>query len=177
MRAATLGNNSPIGTKEMHYVLRTLGPAACRDPDLFPAVAKNILRVSLPSMIKRDEDEGRLFSSTAVQMLKALPAKPSQTPPLEGVIKEVIFDLLNALTVKPVQPEEAGGSQDESQENVPTDSDIRTVGIVETTGLLRDVSSNDILQQDDDDSAVIVFHIVRGGILKKKTLTIFCDYF
>ena len=37
-----------VGTKEMHYVLRVLGPAACRCPDLFVEVVTSSLRIQLP---------------------------------------------------------------------------------------------------------------------------------
>lgn len=46
-----------IGSKELHYVLRVLGPAACRNPELFSAVAKSTLRIALPPPSKR----GRLI--------------------------------------------------------------------------------------------------------------------
>ena len=56
MRSACQGSGSniagvaqgSIGCKEMHYVLRVLGPAACRCPELFADVAKESLRVALP---------------------------------------------------------------------------------------------------------------------------------
>ena len=46
-----------VGSKETHYVLRYLGPAACRCPDLFLEVSRSILRVALPPMTKRGEDK------------------------------------------------------------------------------------------------------------------------
>ena len=42
-----------LGSKELHYVLRVLGPAACRNPALFTDVAKSTLRLSLPASSKR----------------------------------------------------------------------------------------------------------------------------
>ena len=40
-----------IGAQEMHYVLRVLGPAACRDPELFTQVARDTLQIALPSSL------------------------------------------------------------------------------------------------------------------------------
>ena len=42
-----------VGAKEMHYVLRVLGPAACRNPELFSELAKEIMRIALPPPSKR----------------------------------------------------------------------------------------------------------------------------
>jgi E3 ubiquitin-protein ligase HUWE1 len=42
-----------MGSKELHYVLRVLGPAACRHPQLFTEVVKSILRIALPPPPKR----------------------------------------------------------------------------------------------------------------------------
>lgn len=52
-RTMTAGGNSPMSSKELHYVLRVLGPAACRDADLFREVATSVLRISLLPMSKR----------------------------------------------------------------------------------------------------------------------------
>lgn len=42
-----------LGSKELNYILRVLGPAACRAPTLFAEVAKNTLRIVLPPPAKR----------------------------------------------------------------------------------------------------------------------------
>lgn len=42
-----------IGSKEVHYVLRALGPAACRCPQTFAEVTKRSLRIALPPSAKR----------------------------------------------------------------------------------------------------------------------------
>ena len=49
--ASGVGNGS-VGSKEMHYVLRVLGPAACRCPSFFSNVAKNSLQIALPPQNK-----------------------------------------------------------------------------------------------------------------------------
>jgi len=33
------------GSKEMHYVLRVLSPAACRNPDVLTRIGQNLLRI------------------------------------------------------------------------------------------------------------------------------------
>ena len=56
MRSACQGSGSSsagvatgsVGSKEMHYVLRVLGPAACRCPELFMDVARESLQIALP---------------------------------------------------------------------------------------------------------------------------------
>lgn len=61
VRSATTGTGSSIcgvapgsnGSKELHYILRSLCPAACRDPELFADVSKSILRINLPIPSKR----------------------------------------------------------------------------------------------------------------------------
>ncbi len=61
IKAACQGNGSNIAgvpqnspaSKELHYVLRVLGPAACRCPDIFTEVAKRCLRVELPPTMGR----------------------------------------------------------------------------------------------------------------------------
>ncbi len=42
-----------IGAKEMNYVLRVLGPVACRCPELFIDITKRTLRIALPPPSKR----------------------------------------------------------------------------------------------------------------------------
>jgi len=39
--------------KELHYLLRVLAPVACRAPDLFVDVAKDILRVDINFVTRR----------------------------------------------------------------------------------------------------------------------------
>merc|ERR550532_1890940 len=80
-------------TKELHYLLRSLAPAACRHPATFTAAAADILRVDLALLSKRGEPEEdhRL-------LVKSLPSKASvAAPPLTDVSKAVISDLLDFL--------------------------------------------------------------------------------
>jgi len=95
---ATSGGNY----KEMHYQLRTFHPAACRNSEMFSEIAKNIFRIQFNSIVTKKEDEDqRLLQSNAAQLLRLLPSKslnPSLVP--TDTVKEVISDLLNALTIK-----------------------------------------------------------------------------
>lgn len=43
IRVSAATSNSPT-TKELHYMLRSLAPAACREPATFTSVARDILR-------------------------------------------------------------------------------------------------------------------------------------
>lgn len=56
IRSAASGGNGqtplPV-SKEMHYVFRVLGPAACREPDIFTTVATNTLRLAIIPASKR----------------------------------------------------------------------------------------------------------------------------
>ena len=99
VRAYT-GPSAAPSTKEFHFLMRVLAPAACRDVRLFSEVAKMYLRADLSLTNKRgDEEDNRL-------LMKALPPRPGASlPQLGGVAREIVCDLLDALTV-PVPPEE-----------------------------------------------------------------------
>eukprot|EP00092_Neocalanus_flemingeri_P041280 GFUD01044951.1.p1 GENE.GFUD01044951.1~~GFUD01044951.1.p1 ORF type:complete len:4316 (+),score=1501.53 GFUD01044951.1:136-13083(+) len=91
-------------TKELHYLLRSLAPAACRQMDTFTSVARDILRVDISLLSKRGEpeDDHRL-------LVKSLPGKASApAPPLQDVSKSVISDLLDFLVQSdPEEPVES----------------------------------------------------------------------
>lgn len=61
MKTATSGPGSSVtgvtqgspGSQELHYVLRVLGPAACRNSELFCDVANDTLRISMLPASKR----------------------------------------------------------------------------------------------------------------------------
>ncbi|XP_033745348.1 E3 ubiquitin-protein ligase HUWE1-like isoform X3 [Pecten maximus] len=108
IKKATSGSGSSLsgvqqgsmGSKELHYVLRVLGPAACRNPGMFTEVARNTLRIALPRPSKRDEDESRFYGPNAPQILKSISTKQVIAHTVESPIKEVLYDLLNCLIVK-----------------------------------------------------------------------------
>ncbi|XP_040178870.1 E3 ubiquitin-protein ligase HUWE1 isoform X10 [Rana temporaria] len=92
-----------LGSREINYILRVLGPAACRNPDIFTEVANNCIRIALPAprgsgTASDDEFENlRIKGPNAVQLVKTTPVKPSTLPVISDTIKEVIYDMLNAL--------------------------------------------------------------------------------
>ncbi|CAH1264453.1 HUWE1 [Branchiostoma lanceolatum] len=105
-----------LGSREFHYLLRILGPAACRSAEMFRETAWNALRIALPPPSRRgnlasDEEEyNRVLGPNAVQLLKTASSKPFAPPPLEGVIKEVMYDLLNALATQPTETATEGAA-------------------------------------------------------------------
>nr|XP_049610449.1 E3 ubiquitin-protein ligase HUWE1 isoform X8 [Syngnathus scovelli] len=116
-----------LGSREINYILRVLGPAACRDPECFAETASNCVRIALPAprgagTASDDEFENlRIKGPNAVQLVKTTPLKLSPLPTIPDTIKEVIYDMLNALAAyhapeEPERPEErvsaVPGSQD-----------------------------------------------------------------
>uniref|UniRef100_A0A8C5ZGX9 E3 ubiquitin-protein ligase HUWE1 n=1 Tax=Marmota marmota marmota TaxID=9994 RepID=A0A8C5ZGX9_MARMA len=104
-----------LGSREINYILRVLGPAACRNPDIFTEVANCCIRIALPAprgsgTASDDEFENlRIKGPNAVQLVKTTPLKPSSLPVIPDTIKEVIYDMLNALAAYHA-PEEADKS-------------------------------------------------------------------
>ncbi|XP_074873486.1 E3 ubiquitin-protein ligase HUWE1 isoform X2 [Carettochelys insculpta] len=92
-----------LGSREINYILRVLGPAACRNPEIFTEVANGCIRIALPAprgsgTASDDEFENlRIKGPNAVQLVKTTPVKPSALPVIPDPIKEVIYDMLNAL--------------------------------------------------------------------------------
>ncbi|KAM9855812.1 E3 ubiquitin-protein ligase HUWE1 isoform 2-T2 [Aulostomus maculatus] len=106
-----------LGSREINYILRVLGPAACRNPECFAETASNCVRIALPAprgagTASDDEFENlRIKGPNAVQLVKTTPLKLSPLPPIPDTIKEVIYDMLNALAAyhapeEPERPEE-----------------------------------------------------------------------
>ncbi|XP_035825881.1 E3 ubiquitin-protein ligase HUWE1 isoform X3 [Aplysia californica] len=106
-----------VGAKEMHYVLRVLGPAACRDPEMFVQVARHTLQITLPPASLRDDDEARYVGPNAPQILKCTPTKQLESL-VNPSIKTFIWDLLNALIVHQVNKpsEDSGTTSTENKE-------------------------------------------------------------
>ncbi|XP_023930490.1 E3 ubiquitin-protein ligase HUWE1 [Lingula anatina] len=145
-----------IGAKEMHYVLRALGPAACRQPELFKEVAQNVLRIALPPPSKRDEDDSRITGPNAAQILKTVPVKQSKPVDVALAMKQVTKDLLDALAVKYTwlqeenEKEEGGRSPQTIAEAIQEVVTEVTRELSGRGGMLRQDSSVDLQQQDDD---------------------------
>ncbi|XP_067408206.1 E3 ubiquitin-protein ligase HUWE1 isoform X2 [Emydura macquarii macquarii] len=105
-----------LGSREINYILRVLGPAACRNPEIFTEVANSCIRIALPAprgsgTASDDEFENlRIKGPNAVQLVKTTPVKPSALPVIPDTIKEVIYDMLNALAAYHA-PDEAEKSE------------------------------------------------------------------
>ncbi|KAG2455474.1 HUWE1 ligase, partial [Polypterus senegalus] len=141
-----------LGSREINYILRVLGPAACRNPDCFTEVAMNCIRIALPAprgtgTASDDEFENlRIKGPNAVQLVKTTPLKLSPLPAIPDPIKEVIYDMLNALAAYHA-PEEAStpeepreGKKDKEGEKVPEDQKLKSKGskpLMPTSTILR----------------------------------------
>lgn len=97
--AAGIGSNfcgvssSSMGCKEMNYVLRQLGPAMCRDANLFKSAATDLLKITL-----RNGKEPPWSAQYTVDLLAAEAEKNSSTvPQASDTFKRIIVCLLNAL--------------------------------------------------------------------------------
>ncbi|XP_061178702.1 E3 ubiquitin-protein ligase HUWE1-like [Saccostrea echinata] len=83
-----------MGSKEVNYVFRVLGPAACRDPELFSDVIKTTCRFAIPPASSRRDEDARY---SGPQILKSVSTTKCVSLTVESPIKEVIQDLLNCL--------------------------------------------------------------------------------
>ncbi|XP_032569605.1 E3 ubiquitin-protein ligase HUWE1 isoform X2 [Chiroxiphia lanceolata] len=128
-----------LGSREVNYILRVLGPAACRSPHVFTEVATGCIRIALPAprgsgTASDDEFENlRIKGPNAVQLVKTTPAKASALPPIPEPIRDVIYDMLNALA--------AYHAPDEGDKGDP-----KTAAPSEVSQLLSDIG-DDMYQQ------------------------------
>ncbi|XP_062871591.1 E3 ubiquitin-protein ligase HUWE1 isoform X2 [Trichomycterus rosablanca] len=101
-----------LGSREINYILRVLGPAACRNPEVFTETANSCVRIALPAprgagTASDDEFENfRIKGPNAVQLVKTTPLKLSPLPQIPETIREVIYDMLNALAAYHAPEEE-----------------------------------------------------------------------
>jgi hypothetical protein len=119
-----------VGSRELHNVLRLLGPAICRHPDIFCEVACDILRI----MIKREDETlintnnlasleqtiKQTISSNNAYGLRTIVAKLMPPTPMPDYAKELVVDLLNYL-VKPIEAQKSGAGS-VSKANEPKSS-------------------------------------------------------
>ncbi len=123
-----------IGSRELHYVLRKLGPLACREEAVFDEAVRSILRIALPMTKRGEDDESRYTGPNALQLLKALPLKPYSPPSIAALMKQVLCDLLNALAAQ-TEPPPTEGATDEKKasaadlaQTVETGLGLREIG-------------------------------------------------
>ncbi|XP_064633553.1 E3 ubiquitin-protein ligase HUWE1-like isoform X3 [Lineus longissimus] len=168
VRSPAQGNNSTVtgvsqrslGAVEMHYVLRVLGPAACRNPDMFKEVVKDVFRIIIPPPppLSKSEDESRYAGPNAAQILKIPPLGQQKQVPLEGATRDVIFELLNALAAKYnwLKEENASSNSNEVKPAQTLAEAIQEVvsevtrDINDRTGMIRQGSALDLPSQDEE---------------------------
>ncbi|XP_032797159.2 LOW QUALITY PROTEIN: E3 ubiquitin-protein ligase HUWE1 [Daphnia magna] len=167
IRAYT-GPNAAPSTKEFHFLMRVLAPAACRDVQLFSEVCKTFLRADLSLTNKRgDEEDNRL-------LMKALPPRPGcSLPQLSGVAREIVCDLLDALTI-PVPPEETATPLPTSEGDGATPVTVpparRFAGRnVRQQELIRNSSSSDLLNHEAEETVDDASR--RDSLARKKEST------
>lgn len=84
--------------RELHYLLRALGSAACRNEETFKKLATEILRITR-QLMRGEEDDPRIRPDSP-QFVKLLPPKPSPEPIKPSpVTRCLIADLLDSLTI------------------------------------------------------------------------------
>nr|CAB3254981.1 E3 ubiquitin-protein ligase HUWE1-like [Phallusia mammillata] len=157
-------SSGSMGSRELHYVLRALAPAACHHPDLFVEACCDNLRIVLPPTTCRniDTEEAALTSPSGVQLLKPSvrlqspqPCPPSDLPP---VVTETMRLLLDALVAKkrynitatdePIAPITSEGSEQEKPspqtENPPAPTSTES-----TAATPAKPSTSDVLTQSE----------------------------
>lgn len=123
-------NNPPVGknefrphgmsSKDVHYILRKLGPCACRNPELFAEVACSVLRITseLPSW------ESFMASRLPVSVVKCLPPDRSLHPPplnpnqdtlINLLIDHLCADSFESSSAKVESPEDRAAKQGEEE--------------------------------------------------------------
>lgn len=97
--AVTGVSQSSPGAKEINYILRILGPAACRNAELFKEVATSSLQLAITPQLRRTmiENGDTNLPSNYAQIVKASVAKPAKPPPVAKQVHGVVCDLLNVL--------------------------------------------------------------------------------
>ena len=162
-----VGQNS-VGTKELHYVLRTLGPAACRCPSLFKEAAKKLLRIQLPSQLRRGQtDEHELsIPPNSPQIVKIaqsvryaaarechLPLKELVTVLLDSLVelhvhenKEITKDSAEKGKSEKEMDAEESGKETEVVAAVPELSE----GIVQQADLVRRLTGEPVDEEDNE---------------------------
>ncbi|XP_031573679.1 E3 ubiquitin-protein ligase HUWE1-like isoform X3 [Actinia tenebrosa] len=110
--AATGVSFNSVGAKEINYVLRLLGPAASRNPELFKEAVLKAMQYTITPQLRRVLVEGAdvFLPSNHPQLVKVSPGYKLQKPPLLcDSVREVVRDLLNALCAPSDAASRAGG--------------------------------------------------------------------
>ena len=161
-----VGQNS-VGTKELHYVLRTLGPAACRCPSLFKEAAKKLLRIQLPSQLRRGQtDEHELsIPPNSPQILKVVQSmRTSMSRDCHMPLRDLVTVLLDSLVElhvhehKEVTKEFSEKTKNEKEAEVEDAKEVEGIaavpelaeGIVQQADLVRRLTGEPVDESDAD---------------------------
>lgn len=177
---SSASNNTMSGAKELHYLLRLLAPAACRDPQLFTEITQQCLRIDLNMTLKRNlmsanSEDSILMKSIGGKSVGAAAAGGSSTSGSGGSTtsagmtlgsepQQLIHDLLEALTTlsdDSESPAPAGVNQCSlvaamvNATTTPTEERAAssTVGARRQIHLSRSSSANDMIVQETDEQS------------------------
>ena len=168
---------SSVGTKELHYVLRTLGPAACRSPALFKEAAKKLIRIQLPSQLRRGQtDEHELsIPPNSPQIVKiAQSARYPLARDCHLPLKELVTVLLDSLVELHVNEHKDGAKDSSEKSTAEKDMDVEegskdtetvavdpelSEGIVQQADLVRRLTGEPV-DDDDTDRKLVQFYSV-----------------
>eukprot|EP00794_Sanderia_malayensis_P006098 gene6098-6802_t len=151
-----VGQNS-IGTKELNFVMRILGPAACRCPDLFKATAKKLLRLQIKDSrsnnrrgLANDDSEWSIAPNSP-QILKVVQSvKSNINPDVHNPLRDLVAVLLDSLVELHVQdckdlvtePSEKAAKIDED-----TESEVQQKESEAGVGEVSDIAEKDGCQR------------------------------
>lgn len=144
-----VGQNS-VGTKELHYVLRTLGPAACRCPSLFKEAAKRYLRIQLPSQLRRTQtDEHELsIPPNSPQIVKIVQAaRYTQARDCHLPLRELVTVLLDSLVELHIYERKEAAKDSSEKNKVEKEMDVEENN-KDTEGVVPELAEG-IVQQAD----------------------------
>ncbi|XP_076049070.1 HECT, UBA and WWE domain containing E3 ubiquitin protein ligase 1 isoform X2 [Oratosquilla oratoria] len=178
---SSASNSTVSGVKELHYLLRVLAPAACRDPEVFTDIAQQCLRIDLNMILKRsitgNSEDSILMKSVGgkTALLAGGSGTSNSVINVTGEPQQLIHDLLEALTSQCDEP----STTVEGQVGLATAGTVATVGTSATTTttptedaiaggegaatggarrhlhLSRSSSANDMVVQESDEQSPI----------------------
>ncbi|XP_037772840.1 E3 ubiquitin-protein ligase HUWE1-like isoform X4 [Penaeus monodon] len=177
---SSASNNTMSGAKELHYLLRLLAPAACRDPQLFTEITQQCLRIDLNMTLKRNlmsanSEDSILMKSIGGKSAVGSGATGSTSGtgsgsgastgiPLSSEPQQLIHDLLEALTTLSDDSDTASTTATTPSSAVAPSVAATTTPTEERTGstggsarrqlhLSRSSSANDMVVQEADEQS------------------------
>ncbi|KAK7072125.1 E3 ubiquitin-protein ligase huwe1, partial [Halocaridina rubra] len=176
---SSASNNNMSGAKELHYLLRLLAPAACRDPQLFTEITQQCLRIDLNMTLKRNLMTANITGEDSI-LMKSIGGKSTSISSaaaaggsgsagagmtLSTEPQQLIHDLLEALTAltdDPESPTPSGVNQCSlvaaivNATTTPTDERISASNVGSSRRqihLSRSSSANDMIVQETDEQS------------------------